>query len=162
MEVFEAVKRRMLEWYGPFKMYGRCLYWTHAGIVTLHNDFGIECWPMAGTAKWKWPGAEWEFRWGGEPAPNRHVGTSADGTQPLPEMHVWIYTPGEFIDFSLCELGRVITNLTGEDWKVTLPPFIWAMPHELPPGTSYLPNAQATRLAVEHMLGNPASNQPTQ
>lgn len=145
----------MLEWYGPCTNYGRCLYWMHAGLATLHTEYGITCSPMAGTAKWRWDTTEWAFEWGGGPAANRHVGKLAEGKTPLPEMHCWLYlnSTREIIDFSLCELGQVITAITGEDWEVTLPDYIWCRAAELPTGTIYLPNADAVKLAIAHVVG---------
>lgn len=157
-EVFAAVQKRMLEWYGPFTTGGRCLYWMHTGLATLFHEFKILAQPAAGSAGWDWGDAQWEFIFGSEPDARTYGDPSAS---PLPEMHCWIYLPitQEVIDFSMCELAQTIRAITREDWNVKVPRYIWSKPEALHPSAIYIPNRAATTLAVAAISAG--MNEPT-
>lgn len=147
--VFEATRRRMHEWYGSQRTFGRCLYWMHAGIVSL-AEHGIESVPAAGSAEWRTPTARWAFEWEGKDTPDRVVPKGYDPRKALPEMHCWILTrDGCFVDFSLCELNATIKAITEEEWtEIVVPSYLWCPVHAMPPGFIYSPSMAATKLAV--------------
>ena len=155
--IHQRVTGRMRRWYGEERGSTgmACLYWMHAGLVTL-DQHGIECWPAAGTAHFEIQPddrkmSHFSFQWGGDPnAELRRQATLSGDQVALPEMHCWIWLPDskEVVDFSTGHIPT-LAKAMGFEWKVKPPPtYIWARPESLFPRAIYLPNMDATRLAI--------------
>lgn len=154
--IYAAVLGRMRQWYGESHITNgkSCLYWMHAGLVTLDLR-GIRCLPAAGTAYFqirKENGEDrpthWGFEWEGA-ANSERVVLPCDCT-PLPEMHCWIWLPttNEVVDFSTGALP-VIAKEMGYEWELPAPSqYVWDNPNSLLPRYVYKPSRDATRLAV--------------
>jgi hypothetical protein len=155
-----ATTIRMRQWYGVEKATSgmACLYWMHAGLVTL-MQYGIIGRPAAGTAWWEYNPSDPQMthfgcEWGGNMNDElvRHA-VLEPGSYSLPEMHCWIWLPstGEVVDFTTEHVPEAAKRL-GFEWKPTVkppPPYIWARPESLYPRAVYLPSRDATRLAIQ-------------
>lgn len=159
--IYRRVQDRMRRWYGEDKWASgmACLYWMHAGLVTLAQH-GIECLPAAGTAQWEIQPDDGQmshfgFEWDGDPnAELRRQVALSGGSTPLPEMHCWIWIPKtqEVVDFSA---GYVPTlaKAMGFEWKAEPPPtYIWARVQSLYPRAIYFPDRDATKLAIQTLV----------
>lgn len=155
-EIACAVRRRVSDWYASEIDNGMgCLYWAHAGAVTL-QEFGIDCLIAAGSAKWEAAvddgvsPTHFGFDWGGDPHTAIRTAPLPEGKTPLPEMHCWLYLPStkELADFSTAHVPK-LAKLLGFAWTgPPLPPYLWAWPGSLYPGALYVPNIDATKLAL--------------
>lgn len=160
--IHQRVQGRMRRWYGERGQNGMaCLYYMQAGMVELHQH-GIDCRAAAGTAHFHMQPDDGKMThfsmvWRGDPkAQERRVATLTGDQVPLPEMHCWIYLPStkEVVDFSA---GHVPTlaKAMGFQWKTEPPPpYIWARPESLFPRAIYLPNRDATRLAINILVAS--------
>jgi hypothetical protein len=161
--LFEQVQGRMRRWYGTtMESSGMsCLYYMHAGLVTLERA-GIYCIPAAGTAKWQKEAdtgsndTHFAFEWAGGEGDLR-AALLPDGKKPMPEMHCWCWLPEsqEVVDFSagfVPELARVL----GFQWQQPLlpPRYIWARPKSLFPRSVYWPNRDATKVAIAMLMAS--------
>ncbi len=160
--IYERVQRRMRTWYGTVveRSGQACLYYMHAGIVTL-RQCNIHAVEACGSAHWQCQPdngkdmTHFGFEWGGDPDHElrRQVITDKIG---LPEMHCWIWLPQtqEVVDFS-AGFVPTLAKAMGFEWKVELPPpYYWAGPKSLFPRAVYIPNRDATQLAVVKLLAS--------
>ena len=161
--IHRRVQDRMRRWYGEDREKNgmACLYWMHAGMVTL-NQHGIQCWPAAGTARFHIQPDDgkmthFSFEWNGDPnAELRRQATLSGDQTSLPEMHCWIYLPSteEVVDFSTGHLPT-LAKAMGFEWKVTPPPsYIWSRVQSLYPRAIYIPKRDATKLAIATLVAS--------
>jgi hypothetical protein len=159
-DIYSGVQRRMERWYGPSHANGRaCLYWMHAGLVTL-SQRGITAYPAAGTAYFQFrPGPDgskdthFGFEWQGPDAGRRF----APGESLMPEeIHCWIWLPHhmEVVDFSAGHVP-VLAKEMGFEWEIEPPPpFVWGDPRSLLPRFVYYPFRDATQLAMANLIAS--------
>lgn len=167
--LYRRVQGRMRRWYGETAMLNgmACLYWMHAGVVTLlHHNVHAVC--AAGSAHWQCQPddgkmSHFGFEWGGDPEHElRRQVILSGGSIGLPEMHCWIWLPHtqEIVDFSA---GHVPTlaKAMGFEWQAELVPpgYIWARVQSLFPRAVYIPNRDATQLAVVKLLAGQKGTQ---
>lgn len=159
--IHQRVIGRMRRWYGNRAETGMaCLYYMQCGMVELHQH-GINSVPAAGSASFEMQPddgklSHFAFQWNGDPnAELRRQAqlTSADAVA-LPEMHCWIYLPDtrEVVDFSTGNIPTLAKTF-GFEWKSKPPPpYIFARPESLFPRAIYLPNRDATKLAIRTLV----------
>ena len=155
------VQDRMRRWYGEghFATGMACLYWMHAGLVTLQQH-EIACVPAAGSAHWEMQPddgkmSHFGFEWQGDPDyEQRRQAALLGDAKPLPEMHCWIWIPKtqEVVDFSAGHVPTLAKAL-GFEWKAKPPPsYIWARVQSLFPRAVYYPNRDATKVAIQTLV----------
>jgi hypothetical protein len=146
------------------KSRGHCLQWTLC-VLDVAGRAGVKLVPQAGTAQWQRlpdsmdDGAattltHFGYNWQGDELTRPEdalMHLDPDGsTIALPEMHIWAGDAhtNEIVDLSApyipeaCEEG-------GMEWHMPIPEVIWAHHHK---GARYIPNRQATELAVQLMM----------
>lgn len=160
--IHQRVQGRMRRWYGEEREKNgmACLYWMHAGLVTL-GQHNIEAWPAAGTARFHIQPDDgkmthFSFEWEGDPNAElrRTAVLTGDNQVALPEMHCWIWLPDtkEVVDFSTGHIPTLAKTF-GFEWKTKPPPpYIWARPESLFPRAIYQPSRDATKLAIQTLV----------
>lgn len=161
--IHQRVLKRIEKWYGHTGQNGMaCLYLMHCGLVELSVFTKERCLPAAGTAHFQMQPddgklSHFSFVWNGDPNAEMRRQAALTGDQvSLPEMHCWIYLPDtkEVVDFSTGHVPA-LAKAMGFEWKATPPPpYIWAQPQSLWPRAIYLPNREATRLAIQTLVAS--------
>lgn len=156
-------KKRIAEEVGTImhSMYGEeadtgsaCLQWMDTGLMVLRAH-DIEAIPACGSGQFQMRSevghdgdTHLSFMWGGGPEPERTVPVSG---LPLPEMHCFIWLPKrmEIVDFSVKYLPRFAERVGFKFDEGFVPPdYYWENPNVLAPRAIYIPNVDATKLAI--------------
>lgn len=133
-----------------------CLQWMEVGLVYLRAH-DIEAIPACGNASFQLKADDGvsdnylSFEWQGEAATARAVPVKGE---PLPEMHCYIWLPKrkEIVDFSVRYLPRFAEKIGFQFEPGFEPPdYYWGDPNRLAPRAIYIPNVDATKLALQFM-----------
>lgn len=137
-------------WYKHTVQEGQaCLYWMHATIVVMKRA-GIPCEPMCGTAhimRTFDPDPRqvehWSYEWSNESVTRDHN---------LGGMHCWLWIPKvkEVVDMSVRSIVDALAK-RGQAVNWNIPDYAWGTPSSLAPEFIYLPNRDATELAVNRI-----------
>lgn len=133
-----------------------CLYYALSTLV-IAREYGLtHLVPQAGTALWRGVAEEHDdgvspTHCGYEWDPESESSRSAVEQGQLPEIHIWVGDPlrQEVIDLTTkATQERFMREGTVKWTAADLPSFVWGKP---PDGAVYIPNREATLLAVEYM-----------
>lgn len=149
--------------YGPVILDGSsCLYFMELGLTVLERS-GIRCIPACGTARFQMRkyvegedkpthlSFEWNTPSGGEYGEAKAAPISRTATA-LPEMHCFIFLPDtqEIVDFSTRSIPRFAERIGFKFEPEFVPPtYYWEHPAVLHPVAMYIPNVDATKLAIK-------------
>lgn len=135
-----------------------CFQWMECGLVYLRSQ-NVRAIPACGNAAFQLceikDGETREthlsFEWQGDAENARAVPVKGE---PLPEMHCYIWLPNEkqIVDFSTKYLPRFAEKIGFTfDPGFEPPDYHWGDPNRLAPRAIYIPNIDATKLAMQFM-----------
>lgn len=133
-----------------------CLYWMHAGLIAMRNA-GVKAIPACGTARFQMRSPEGHddpthlsFHWNDTSGEGKPMAAPVEGI-PLPEMHCFMYISetNEVADFSVRYLPVFAKKIGYKFEPQFVPPnYYWERPDVLHPIAMYIPNLDATKLAM--------------